>query len=77
MITSSLDLPELDPVLGWTDRIASSISNVSFWELVIWALSWRPNAYGEGFNGNFSMYSIYCSILLAEGCLYIPDFENA
>ena len=35
LITYSLDFPPPPPVLGCTERIDSSISNVAVWEFVI------------------------------------------
>lgn len=76
LMTSSRDFPAPLPVLGCTDRIDSSMSNVAVCEFVISALSWSPNASGEGLSGSFSIYSMYWSIVVASGWRYMPDYEN-
>ena len=49
---------------------------VSFWALVISALSCKPNASGDGFNGNVFIYVIYSSYVCAFGWIYVPLSEN-
>jgi hypothetical protein len=51
----SLDLPSDDDERGYTERIVSNKTLVSFYEFVISALSCKPNASGAGFSGNDSM----------------------
>ena len=55
-IISSRDRPDPDVARGWIESIVSSKERISFYAVVISAFSWRPNASGEGFKGNYLMY---------------------
>ena len=58
-IMSSRVFPLLEDSRGWIERTFSNRTKVSFWALVMSALSWRPKASGWGFRGRFSMYFRY------------------
>jgi hypothetical protein len=63
----SLVFPVPLEALGCIDKIASSKILVVFYDVVISAFSWRPNASGEGFKGSDLIYSIKSSFSPAGG----------
>lgn len=56
VMTSSLFLPPPDPVFGCKPKMVDKRLMVSFWALVMSALSCIPKASGNGFKGKSLIY---------------------